>query len=331
MVKRSVRTRFRRPGWLALTALLAIAMMYSLFSAGQTTAQDESNGDLTGEYTVSLSRTDVPTDIAGAFSYVGRWRIALNEDGTYEAERLDAGVVVQGTYTLSDDQITFTDESGLLSCSNPSAVPIEGDDLASGTYEWTKVGSEVTFTPVEDNCPGRVIFLSTFAFATYVACNTVPLAVEVPASPEASPVAVATSVPEPSATAESPLAVLTPEQPAESPTPGGGAESVDVSQIEPQIDELLSQMTACWATGDPDRWLPLLSNEFRTALESSDPEFRTTLAASMAAPIVWERAGDIDVESATQVSAIVRSTVGTEEDFQRFVFILEDGEWKWNG
>jgi hypothetical protein len=98
--------------------------------------------------------------------------------------------------------------------------------------------------------------------------------------------------------------------------------------IGKEIDSLLGQMTACWATGDADLWLPLLSTEFRATLADS-PEAKATIEAAMATPIVWERAGDVEVETETRVSAIVRSTVAQEQDFQRFVFILEDGEWRW--
>ena len=39
----------------------------------------------------------------------------------------------------------------------------------------------------------------------------------------------------------------------------------------------------------------------------------------MAAPILWERAGDVEIESETQASAIVRTTGRPRKDFQRFL------------
>ncbi|MCC6674762.1 MAG: hypothetical protein IT339_06170, partial [Thermomicrobiales bacterium] len=63
----------------------------------------------------------------------------------------------------------------------------------------------------------------------------------------------------------------------------------------------------------------------------SDPNFMETLTISMSSPIVWERSGDISLEAPNRLSTIVKSTVGTEEDFQRFTFVFEDGQWKWNG
>ncbi|MEZ4499372.1 MAG: hypothetical protein R2839_04720 [Thermomicrobiales bacterium] len=50
----------------------------------------------------------------------------------------------------------------------------------------------------------------------------------------------------------------------------------------------------------------------------------------MAVPIIWERAGG-RVDSATTASAIVRTTVDQEQDYQRFLFVLEDGRWLWDG
>ena len=125
------------------------------------------------------------------------------------------------------------------------------------------------------------------------------------------------------------LDVLTPE--SEGDEQGTEADEASLALVEEEIDELLLQMTACWATGEPERWLPLLSDGFRDSLISTSDDFYETLQAAMASPIVWERAGDLDIDSDSEVSALVRSTVGQEDDFQRFSFVLEDDEWRWNG
>jgi hypothetical protein len=107
-------------------------------------------------------------------------------------------------------------------------------------------------------------------------------------------------------------------------------EPLNVS-FESEIDDLLGQLTACWASREPERWLPLLSDEFRDALIASDPNFLETLSISMSSPVVWERAGEITIIAPNQISAPVKSTTGTQEDFQTFIFVFEDGQWKWNG
>ncbi|HET9661400.1 MAG TPA: hypothetical protein VFP05_13775 [Thermomicrobiales bacterium] len=327
----------KRSRLLAVAAvLLMIATVAgSLALFGPVRAQDDSP---VGQWSVAITRTDVPVDIASSFSYVGRWRLGIETDGTYDAERLDVGAtVVSGTWTVDGDQITFTDDDGLLSCSNAAAAPIIDDDIATGAYTWTRSGKTLTLTRVDDACPGRVILLTTFSFSTFVPCSTAPLSMaELLGSPVASPIAEAPDV---TASPESITSVLTPDA---SPAAIGSAEAAPelASTASPapvrldfatEVDDLLAQLTACWASREPERWLPLLSDEFRDSLIQSDPNFLETLTISMTSPIVWERSGDITIEAPNQISCIVKSTVGTEEDYQKFVFVFEDGQWKWNG
>jgi len=301
--------------FVAAALLFIITIAGSAFALGQVGAQDDTP---VGEWAVALGRTDVPVDVASSFSYVGRWRLGIAADGTYEAERMDVGsVVVSGTWSTDGDQITFTDEDGILSCSNAAAAPIIDSDLTSGTYTWIRSGKTLTLTRVDDACPGRVILLSTFAFTTFVACSTPPISMaQLLGTPVASPVA------------EAPAVAASPETVFDAGTASPETARLDFAS---EIDDLLGQLTACWASRQPERWLPLLSNEFRQALVQSDPNFMETLTISMSSPIVWERSGDISLEAPNRLSTIVKSTVGTEEDFQRFTFVFEDGQWKWNG
>lgn len=313
--------RFRLAGLVATLALIA-TLIGSVMVFGQVRAQDDTP---VGQWSVALARTDVPVDIASSMSYIGRWRLGIEADGTFQAERTDAGVVIEGSWTSEGNQITFTDESGLLSCGNAAAAPIIDQNMDSGTYTWARSGKTMTFTQVDDACPGRIILLTTFSFNTYVACATEPLTMaELLGTPIASPIADDPIEPLPA----SPETVGSPE------AIGIGSDSSPepLSQsFETEIDALLDQLTACWASRDPERWLPLLSDEFRGALVASDPNFFETLSISMSAPIVWERAGAISITAPNEITAPVKSTVGTEQDFQTFVFIFEDGQWKWNG
>lgn len=309
-------TKRSRLLFLVAALLLMATVAGSVFAYGQVQAQDDSPA---GDWSVAIARTDVPVDIASSFSYVGRWRLSIDADGTYDAERLDVGTtLVSGTWVAEGDQITFTDEGGILSCANAAAMPIVNDDLDSGTYTWTRSGKTLTLTRSDDACPGRVILLSTFAFSTYIACSTPPMSMaELLGSPVPETFDVTATI------AASPIAV---SDTATVGTPESGSVS-----FASEIDTLLGQMTACWASREPARWLPLLSNDFRDALIQSDPNFLETLTISMTSPIVWERSGDITIEAPNQISTTVKSTSGTEEDYQTFVFIFEDGQWKWNG
>ena len=310
---------------IASVALIA-TLIGSVIAFGQVRAQDDSP---VGQWSVALARTDMPVDIASSMSYIGRWRLGIEADGTYQAERTDVGTVIEGTWIADGDQITFTDESGILSCGNAAAAPIIEEDLSSGTYTWVRSGKTLTFTRADDACPGRIILLTTFSFTSYVACSTEPLSTaELLGSPVASPATNETVTPAPSPDPSSPSRSGSPAAVGDAST----ASPEPLSQtFETEIDDLLAQLTACWASREPERWLPLLSDEFRDALITSDPNFLETLSISMSSPILWERVGEISIVAPNQITAPVKSTVGTEQDFQTFIFIFEDGQWKWNG
>ncbi len=316
---RSFSLTRRSPGAIGATALLALFLVGASLLPAQSLAQ--STDTLSGSYAVALSRDDIPTDLADGYGFVGRWIISFNDDGSYVGERQDVGIVVTGTYTTSGSQVTVTDESGLVSCSNASATTISPGDISTGTYEFAVVGQTLTLTPIDDGCRGRVVLLSSRALSVYVPCTTEPLdqaAVVASGTPES--VEEADDVDDPLAS------ILTPVDPTTEE-----ADSPDAMSIAAEVDALLGQMSACWSTGNPSLWLPLLSNAFRASLIGNSPDFESTISAAMSTPIVWERAGELDVESATRVTAIVRATVGMEQDFQRFVFVFEDGEWRWDG
>jgi hypothetical protein len=299
--------RIRIAVGIALLALMAMSLMPRPGRAQDDTAS------IAGDYSVVIGRNDVPRDLPNGPSLIGRWRITFAKDGTFVLERQDVGPVVTGSYEVNGSQVIITDEGGLLAC---TVGPDGETDVSSATYQWDLLGDRLTLFPVEDGCVTRRILLGTREFAPFVACLT-----------GAAPAPVAT--PEPAA--ESPLSVLRGATP---PTGPDGA----IRQIEEQIDALLAQMTACWATGDPTKFLPLLSSsflpEFKASLGAADAteaEFIALMTQAMSVPFVFERAGDIDIEDDTHVSAIVRTQIGGSEDFSRFRFVFEDGAWRWDG
>ena len=82
--------RFRLFAMLAVIAMIA-TLIGSVVAFNQAGAQDDSP---VGQWSVALARTDIPVDIASSMSYIGRWRLGIEEDGTFQAERSDAGIVV---------------------------------------------------------------------------------------------------------------------------------------------------------------------------------------------------------------------------------------------
>jgi len=268
---------------------------------------------LSGEFAVTIGRLDVPFDLPNGPSLLGRWRISFSPDGTYEIARQDVGPVVTGFFELDGERITLTDESGLLAC---TVGPDGETDVSTGTYRWELIGTErLSLLPIEEQCQSRRILLSTRELTAFVACLT-----------GAQVTDGATPTPE----AELSLAALL-------GTPAAGPSESDV-EIAEEIDWLLAQMTACWTTGDPSLFLPLLSSSFLPQFKASlgaddltDAEFNALLQQAMAVPFVFERAGDLNIQDATHVSAIVRTQIAGSEDFTRFRFVLEDGAWRWDG
>jgi len=310
--------------------MLAATLIATLAIGSVVAAQTDSS--IVGDYSVAIGREDIPTDLPDGMSFAGRWIVSFNADGTYVGERQDVGVLVSGTYDVSGNEVTITDDGGLVSCANPVAATVPGDDISSGTYEWAKIDNNLTLVPLEDGCGGRVVLLSSRSLSIFVPCTTERLNTSDMATPVGSPVAIEVPDDEPvvvESDPDDPLAILTPDDPVDTET--GETVPGDAAAIGAEIDGLLGQMTACWLTGDPGQWLPLLSKEFRSSLVGNSPDFASTIGAAMTVPILWERAGDVEIESTTQVSAIVRSTVALEQDFQRFLFVIEDDEWRWDG
>ena len=103
------------------------------------------------------------------------------------------------------------------------------------------------------------------------------------------------------------------------------------SPTDGEIDGLLRRMSSCWATRDPERFLPLLSDDFRSELVASDEESTRQFALRMGAPIVWDRAGEVEFISSGRAAVEVRQTAGDEIDQLRYLFVFEDGAWRWGG
>lgn len=310
---RTLRTR--RPARFVAIAFVALLTLVapvdsSRFAAAQ---QDE----LVGDFTVAIGSETIPTDIANGSALIGRWHLSFEPDGSYQAERIDVGVVVRGTYEINGDSVTVTDQEGLLSCSNPALATADEGDVSSGTYRFRIRSNSLTFTLVEDGCALRRVLYTTADFQPFVACVTQPMT-DLAAAPSDAPRAGDSTAREILAIAATPAAE---EDVAGTPAAG---------TPEEQIDDLLAQMTACWATGDPSRFIPLWSTAFREQF-LQDPTALDSLRLAMQVPLTWERAGDVRMRGDTEAVAVVRTTTLGEEEFVRYRFVFEDGEWRWDG
>jgi hypothetical protein len=320
MATLATRRRYRATAAIAALVLLLTAVVVPLrFVHAQSDA-------IAGDYAVTLVYGDIPTDVANGSMGIGHWKVSFASDGTFTEERLDLGVLVTGSYELNGDQLIVTDMDGLLSCGNVDAAPGGDTNVASATYTFKLNSRNLTLTPKDDPCPLRRVIFSTRAFTHYVACITgaaTPVAAEA-----ATPYAEATKPVD-----ESGLDIL--KNLGATPEPAGGTAGTPTADVTAQIDTLLKQMTACWATGDPARFLPLLSNAFQaqflSGTEQQNLDALNSLKAAMQLQIVWERAGDIDQTADTQVEAVVRTSAADQEEYTRYIFVKEDGTWRWDG
>ena len=351
----AVVRRLRLPFWRGGTGLSRTASILTVLSllltlllpTGIAFAQDDDEDDETaageppaGEYTVAITDDDIPQDLVGGPDLIGRWQIFLRPDGSYSIGRADIGVVVTGSYTVEDETITVTDEDGLLSCVN--AIPTAGPDLPveTATYTWDLGSGGLTLLPVTEGCQGRKLVLSTRPLDLFVACNTVAVPLTTGAEGDD---ATSAATPEPAATPdegdEDTIPVIDnpfggdddeeADAADEDGATGGDASDLSEDDVEAGIDGLLGQLSACWATQDPARIIPLFGSEFLDALledAGSLQDVGGIFGQIMVVPINWERSGPVDSEDGA-FSAIVALTIGGEESFQRYSFVFEDGAW----
>ncbi len=313
-----------------IAVMMLVSLVLVLGSPFRVAGQAGSDRDeIVGEYSVAITREDVPADLAGGPSLIGKWRIAFGEDGEYTVRRQDVGDLVTGTYEVEGDQITITDEGGILSC---AGLPSSTGTAATATYVWDRVGDGLSLTPVEEGCAPRRLLLATRDLGAFVACLT-----DREGGTEADNTRPA-ATPDP----DDPLDALAEEVGrAATPDDDDDTEDEEATQGEPDpdnpeaaIDELLSQLTACWASGDPANVLPLFSEDLRRDLvqalgpDSTEADLIDTLTPFLAVPVTWERAGDLEMQDEDRASAVVAVRIEAEEEFQTLEFVFEDGAWR---
>ena len=267
---------------------------------------------------------------------VGRWHVAFQADGSYYAERLDIGRVVSGSWELDGDTLTVTDEEGLVSCSNATAVIGDQGDVSTGTYSVAVDEDILALTPAEEGCRTREVLFGTRDFGQFVACLTNA------ASTEATPVADAEASP----VVDEDLSegrgesndgglfdLLTPTSGDDGDATTDEDAEVNQAAIDAEIDNLLAQMTACWQTQDADQFLPLLTEDFSEAFlgAGSEDEQKAELEELMIQPLVWERAGDIELDGDDQASVVVRLSIAGADQFLTYFFVVGDDGWLWDG
>lgn len=325
-----MRLRLRAWPGFCLAALLVV-----VFSALPVIGKAQPADDgVAGVWSASVADSDVPTDLGSGPSLIGRWRIEFREDGSYAGIREDVGQVVGGTWAVEGDTLTITDESGPSSCAQPQPGVIDTVDATTGTYRWQRGEDQLTLEATSDACEARRLLLTVRPLTVYVPCTT-----------ESYPLDqdIATPLPEEEieATLEggTPDAVASPVLPEASPVVDTGVDESGEApggtvDTEAAIDALLAELSACWATGDPSRVLPLFSDVFLERLVLSGPPGTTIVDVAalfqelQRAPVIFERSGEVETDGPRRAEAEVTLRIGEEETTQQFDFVLEGGRWK---
>ncbi len=290
-------------------------------------AQGEDESSFAGAYAVSIGEEDIPLSLIGAATLEGSWVIRFDQDGRYAIERQDVGELVSGSFEVQDDRVTVTDEAGLLSCGNPQPV---GETDPTATYSWRKTGDLLRLEPENEECGTRRVLFATRALVPFVVCQTIPLEL----SDEGTNA-------EDSGLGGGLDSLSAMQEDEGTPPPGTPVSGEEVSQApveigtaddpEEAIMDLLAQLNACWATGDPARVLPLFSEAFLESATGGGAASLEEVAAEIrqlqTTPIIWELAGDVEVDG-DEAEAVVAATIGGEELLQTFRFVREDEGWR---
>ena len=78
---------------------------------------------------------------------IGKTTLHFDNGGKFSVNEVKGGLVVEGAYVATTDQITFTDKSGKEACA--------GKGQESGTYHWSYDKGALIFGKIADRCDAR--------------------------------------------------------------------------------------------------------------------------------------------------------------------------------
>jgi hypothetical protein len=289
----------------ALFSLLATVVL--VMPAIALFQDDQDTQPLSGVFTVTIAKSDIPPGLAGGPALAGLWNVTFSGDGSFSLARQDVGEVATGSFEAAEATLTFTAWSGLVGCD------ISADGGEPATYAWQQTDDRLTLTPITDSCVERLTLLTTRPLGGFEACAVSPRSLDDPFATGLAPEAMATPV----ATEEIGTGVAAQE---------GLSEGADA---EDAIDSLLRQANGCWATGDPTRFLALHSTQVVEQISFVGPidEFLRQLRLFMATPLSFERIGPVNLIDSEHAWAYVEVTLGGDPVPQRIDFVFENGTW----
>ena len=297
-----------RPHAAVIAALLSLLTVVALAMPTLARFQDDQESQpLSGVFTVTIGRDDIPPNLAGGPALVGLWNMTFSGDGSFSLARQDVGEIVTGRFEAAAATLTFNEWSGLVGCD------IAADSGEPATYAWRQTDDRLTLTPITDSCTERLTLLTTRSLGGFEACAVAPRSLIDPLATDFAPEALATPV----ATADVGTGVAAQE---------GLSEGADAEEA---IDSLLRQANGCWATGDPTRFLALHSTQVVEQISFIGPieELARELRLFMATPLSFERIGPVNLIDPEHAWAYVEVTLGGDALPQRVDFVFENGAW----
>src|SRR5215204_4842996 len=91
-----------RPAWprpAVIAALFSLLTMVALAMPTRALFQeDQDSQPLSGVFTVTIARDDIPPNLAGGPALAGLWNVTFSGDGSFSLARQDVGEVVTGKF-----------------------------------------------------------------------------------------------------------------------------------------------------------------------------------------------------------------------------------------
>jgi hypothetical protein len=134
------------------TALFALLPAVLGFTSWQTPAEQAASP--VGEFTTIIKVEELPQDMPEGMrrALAGTWDVIFLESKRYQI-LLGDKPMVEGHFTVTNNEVVMTDEKGMISC---SLSPGE----ETGKYKWTLEAGKLIFASTDDKCEGRKLILS---------------------------------------------------------------------------------------------------------------------------------------------------------------------------
>src|SRR5215212_4201319 len=165
-----------RPRAAMIASLFSLLAVVALAMPARALFQDDQDSQpLSGVFTVTISREDIPPNLAGGPALAGLWNVTFSGDGSFSLARQDVGEVVTGRFEAAAATLTFDEWSGLVGCD------IAAHSGEPATYAWQQTDERLTL-------------LTTRPLGGFEACAVAPRSLSDPFATEFAPEAMATPI-----------------------------------------------------------------------------------------------------------------------------------------